>query len=359
VQITLEVLRRFAGRSADGHYLQALADKAPVVLPRYGITRPADLQAFFATLALESGGFRAREENLNYSAKRLCQVWPRRFPNLAAAQPFANNPRALAEKVYGGRMGNRAPGDGYKYRGRGPGQITGHDGYADLGRVVDLPLTAQPELVSSDDYLLECAAAFWKMRGVGAKVAKGPKAVRQAWNGGLTGFSDYQAWLVRARGVFTEPLTSATPATLYAPAEVAEDDLPARDYQGPGEPDEAANDDSPETPIARSTELVPVDEPEPAVKSIGKSKIAQAAAVAGGLGGAETLSAVNDAAGHVAQLKGSAKEVGLYDVIMHALATPRFWIAVAIVALFLGIIYWRWRDHGHGQAVTLTGKPRA
>jgi putative chitinase len=107
MQITIELLRRFAGPRADGHYLQAIVDQAPTVLPRFTLCAAADMQAFFATLALESGGFRSREENLNYSAKRLCQVWPRRFPSIAAAQPYANNPRALAEKVYGGRMGNR------------------------------------------------------------------------------------------------------------------------------------------------------------------------------------------------------------------------------------------------------------
>jgi putative chitinase len=367
--ITLEVLRRFAGARADGHYLQAIVDQAPAVLPHYGLGAAADMQAFFATLALESGGFRQREENLNYSAKRLCQVWPKRFPSLAAAAPYANNPRALADKVYGGRMGNRAAGDGYKYRGRGPGQITGHDGYAALGKVVGLPLTAQPELVASDQYLLECAAAFWKMKGLNRAVAKGPKAVRQAWNGGLIGYSDFQAWLGRAQRVFTEPLTSLAPASLLAdPAAADHDEAPPRDYQGPGDSDEAANDDDQAGAIAAPPPPPPPDRDYPMnggadeldgpVKSIGKSKIAQAAAVAGGLGGVETLSAVNDAAGQVAQLKGAAKEVGLFDVIAHALTTPRFWIAVVIVALFLGIIYWRWRDHGHGRLVTLTGKVR-
>jgi putative chitinase len=363
MQITIELLRRFAGPRADGHYLQAIADQAVNVLPRFSLCGAADMQAFFATLALESGGFRQREENLNYSAKRLCQVWPRRFPSIAAAQPYANNPRVLAEKVYGGRMGNRSPGDGYKYRGRGPGQITGHDGYAALGKVVDLPLTAQPELVSSDEHLLECAAAFWQMKGLHRAVVRGPRAVRQAWNGGLTGYADFESWLARARRVFTEPLTFLAPAALLSdPARRDEPDEPAaRDYAGPGDEDQAEADGDqaaePEAPIAPSTELVPVDEGSP-IKPLGKSKIAQAAAVAGGLGGVETLSAVHDAAGQVAELKGAAKEVGLYDVAIHALTSPRFWIAVAILALFLGIIYLRWRDHGRGQLVTLTGKVR-
>ncbi|MCY1745057.1 hypothetical protein [Ensifer sp. SL37] len=50
-------------------------------------------------------------ENLYYSAERLTQVWPSRFPTIASAKPFARNPRKLANKVYGGRMGNTAPDD--------------------------------------------------------------------------------------------------------------------------------------------------------------------------------------------------------------------------------------------------------
>ncbi len=77
-------------------------------------------------------------ENLNYSADRLTQVWPKRFPDLASAKPYARNPRKLANKVYGGRMGNKAADDGWRYRGRGLPQITGHDNYAMFG-IADAP----------------------------------------------------------------------------------------------------------------------------------------------------------------------------------------------------------------------------
>ena len=74
-------------------------------------------------------------ENLNYSAKRLTEVWPSRFPTLAAAAPYANNPRKLANKVYGGRLGNTGDEDGWLYRGRGLAQITGKANYAKFGLV--------------------------------------------------------------------------------------------------------------------------------------------------------------------------------------------------------------------------------
>lgn len=86
----------------------------------------------------ETGGrFQPVEENMSYSAKRLTQVWPKRFPTLAAAHPFANNPKGLANKVYGGRMGN-ALNEGWTYRGRGLIQITGKDNYAKFG-IASLP----------------------------------------------------------------------------------------------------------------------------------------------------------------------------------------------------------------------------
>ncbi len=72
-------------------------------------------------------------ENLNYSAERLVEVWPSRFPTIASAKPFARNPRKLANKVYGGRLGNTAPDDGWLYRGRGLPQITGKENYDKFG----------------------------------------------------------------------------------------------------------------------------------------------------------------------------------------------------------------------------------
>jgi len=92
------------------------------------------LAAVFAEVYHETGGkMQPVEENLNYSAKRLTQVWPGRFPTLASAQPFANSPQKLANKVYGGRMGNAGPNDGWLFRGRGLPQITGRDNYRRAG----------------------------------------------------------------------------------------------------------------------------------------------------------------------------------------------------------------------------------
>lgn len=94
----------------------------------------AHLAAILAEAHHETGGqFQPVSENLNYSAKRLTEVWPSRFPTLAAAAPYAGNPQRLANKVYGGRLGNVDPGDGWLFRGRGLAQITGRENYARFG----------------------------------------------------------------------------------------------------------------------------------------------------------------------------------------------------------------------------------
>ena len=92
------------------------------------------LAAILAEAYHETGGrMQPVEENLNYSARRMMQVWPRRFPTIASTEPYAGKPQALANKVYGGRLGNVSPGDGWRYRGRGLAQITGRVNYTRFG----------------------------------------------------------------------------------------------------------------------------------------------------------------------------------------------------------------------------------
>lgn len=75
----------------------------------------------------ETGGLTVLVENMNYRAERIVQVWPSRFRTIEEATPYAHNPEKLANKVYGGRMGNTHPGDGWRFIGRGLLQITGRE----------------------------------------------------------------------------------------------------------------------------------------------------------------------------------------------------------------------------------------
>src|SRR3954463_14216320 len=102
-----------------------VADSADRVFNLYEITTPLLVAHVMAQISHECGAGRDVVENMNYTAKRITQVWPSRFPTQDSAAPFSGNPRALANKVYNGRMGNR-PGsdDGYNFRGRGGSQTT-------------------------------------------------------------------------------------------------------------------------------------------------------------------------------------------------------------------------------------------
>lgn len=107
-----------------------------------------------ATAAHETGmSMEPVTENLTYSsASRIMAVWPSRFPNLASAQPFVKKAQALANKVYGGRMGNDTNNDGWTYRGRGYAQITGKELYARVGKLIGEDLVTTPDLAKRPEY---------------------------------------------------------------------------------------------------------------------------------------------------------------------------------------------------------------
>src|SRR4051812_25496083 len=85
------------------------------ICPAYGIDSSDIMHEFLSNVLLESNCFTRYEENLSYSAKRMMEVWPHRFPTIESALPFEHHPRLLAGKVYGGRadLGNTQPGDGF------------------------------------------------------------------------------------------------------------------------------------------------------------------------------------------------------------------------------------------------------
>jgi putative chitinase len=168
------------------------------------------LHFFLAQIGHESRGLSGGTEALGYTAKRLMQVWPRRFPNEATALPFAGRPEALANHVYAGRNGNGAPesGDGYRYRGRGYMQLTGRSGYRAVGALCGLPLEDNPDLAAHPDHALHVALGFWQWKGANAPCDTGDfRAVTKLVNGGINGWDDRLTWLEKVRRVV--PLLSA------------------------------------------------------------------------------------------------------------------------------------------------------
>jgi putative chitinase len=154
---------------------------------------PLRLAHFLAQGSVETMGFTRFEENLNYTAERIHEVWPSRFPTVAAAAPYAHNPQALAEKVYGGRNGNSAPGDGWRYRGRGPG-LTGKANYA--AALTGHDLVANPDLAADPALTPLILAGYWGARG-------------------LNDFADRDDLLAVSRGInLGSPHATATPVGL-------------------------------------------------------------------------------------------------------------------------------------------------
>lgn len=155
------------------------------------INTPRRVAMFLAQVSHESQRLSKVEENLSYSAKRLTQVWPSRFPTLAAAAPYAMNPKALANKTYGNRMGNTGPNDGWMYRGRGLKQLTGKNNYAHMTKVMGIDFVNNPDLVALDAYAAGTAVQFWRDAGGNVYADRGDyMGLTKAINGGLVGFED-------------------------------------------------------------------------------------------------------------------------------------------------------------------------
>jgi len=150
-----------------------------------------DLRNFLGQVLHESAGLERLEENLSYSAERICAVWPKRFPGLAAAAPYARNPEALANRVYGSRLGNAVPGDGWRYRGRGLIQVTGLDNYLLVEKISGLSVVANPQLLAQPLPALQASIAWWERRVPDACLAD-PERVTLAVNGGTHGLHERQ-----------------------------------------------------------------------------------------------------------------------------------------------------------------------
>ncbi|MBJ2181457.1 glycoside hydrolase family 19 protein [Pseudomonas veronii] len=160
---------------------------------RYGIVGTPRAAAFIAQVGHESGQLTRLVENLNYSADGLMKTWPSRF-DLVRATACARKPEQIANVVYACRMGNAAPGDGWKYRGRGPIQVTGKANYAACGEALGLDLINHPELLEKPQYAAMSAAWFWSANGLNTLADAGDLTkITRRINGGLTGQADRQA----------------------------------------------------------------------------------------------------------------------------------------------------------------------
>jgi putative chitinase len=169
---------------------------------KYDINTPTRQACFIGQCAHESNNFRTLEENLHYSAAALMRVWPSRFPDLDMANQYANNPEKIANKVYGGRMGNLQDGDGWKYHGRGLIQLTGRENYANCGSGLNVDLLGDPNLLVTPEYAALSAGWFWNKKGLNSLADSGDiETMTKRINGGLIGLIDRKAKIAKAEQV--------------------------------------------------------------------------------------------------------------------------------------------------------------
>lgn len=178
-----------------GHIPDVVLAQIPDAAKKFNITNPLRLAHFLAQCGHESAGFKAVQENLNYSADGLKKIFPKYFPgNLA--EGYARNPEKIASKVYGSRMGNgdETTKEGFKFRGRGYIQLTGKDNYTKFAKFIGEDTVGNPDLVATK-YPLASAAFFfdsnklWEICDKGADDAT-VTAVTKRVNGGTIGLAD-------------------------------------------------------------------------------------------------------------------------------------------------------------------------
>jgi len=162
---------------------------------RFEIDRVRRIAAFIAQMAHESG-LRPRTENLNYSAKRLTEVWPSRFPTMEVARQFERNPEKLANAVYANRMGNGPPasGDGWRFRGAGPLQITGRNNFTGFATAMEMTIDMALQYARTIEGGIMAAAWFWEENDINRLAdTPGVEDESRRINGGTHGLADRRA----------------------------------------------------------------------------------------------------------------------------------------------------------------------
>jgi len=175
---------------------------------RFAVTSPRRLAHFVAQVGHESGDLTRLSENLNYSPAGLRAVFPSRVPEWLA-QRIGRAPgrkadeAAICEAVYGGRLGNRAPGDAFAYRGAGIIQLTGLDNHAACAEAFGLPTCDVPAFLRTKAGAALGAAWWWQAHGCNELADAGdPDAVSRRVNGGDNGLADRRQRYALARQAF-------------------------------------------------------------------------------------------------------------------------------------------------------------
>lgn len=170
----------------------------------FQINTPLRAAAWLAQLAHESGELKIFTENLNYSANGLKSTFKKYFSNDAKATQYARKPEQIANCVYANRNGNgnESSGDGWKYRGRSPIQLTGKENYTEYGKKLNVDLVNNPDLAAQPEVGFRIAGAFWDNRNLNSYADKSDfKVITYRINGGYNHLDERTAYYKKALSV--------------------------------------------------------------------------------------------------------------------------------------------------------------
>jgi putative chitinase len=180
------------------HIDPALADAFNETFERFGILTPLQQASWIGQCGHECGNFKIMEENLNYRAATLLKLFPKTpkrawgfTPEEAAA--YEKQPKRIANRIYSNRMGNRdeASGDGWRFRGSGFLQLTGHSNFYHAGKALGVDFVMEPELVRTPKYAAQTAGWFWQTHKINQHAdGRDFVTMTKRINGGTIGLDD-------------------------------------------------------------------------------------------------------------------------------------------------------------------------
>lgn len=205
--ITAEKLRLFAPRIRDAEVHASALETARRMSSVDTVRR---LSHFMGQVFVETGGFTALEENLNYrNPERLDLIFSAVRGIEDAKALIARGPVAIANRVYAKRLGNggEATGDGWRFRGSGYKQLTGRDNFTRIGASIGIDLVKEPHLAREPVAAARIAFAFWDVVKCSMPADRGDvEGVTRLINGpALLGLRERREATLRAAGVWQTP----------------------------------------------------------------------------------------------------------------------------------------------------------
>lgn len=192
-KVTLELLKELCPKTKSTVLVKYVEPLNKIGDHFHLLENPKRMAAFLAQIAHESGGFNFVKEGLNYSAAGLTKTWPKRFPTLVSAKPYARNSEKIANRVYANRMGNgnEASGDGFKFRGRGLIQLTGKDNYTRFAKSISKTLDEAIAYLETSEGAVASAGWFWDVNKLNIYADKDDfVGLTRRINGGIIGLAD-------------------------------------------------------------------------------------------------------------------------------------------------------------------------